>query len=103
MELFLFATFLIMVQSRLTLLTMRGYKPRKSIIVTLLSFIGAVSSIAIIVFGFMNFEWWIPIVSLLGMSFVAHPIVNRATALFFRLEALTDIIITLLCMYMWFI
>lgn len=101
MELFLFSTLFIMVQARINLLAMRGYNRRKSSLTLIINSVGSISTIAIIVFGFMNFEWWIPIVSLLGMSFIANFIVNRAMALFFGLEAITDIIITILCIYMW--
>ena len=105
MELIIFIglALFIMIDARVNLILSRGYTPRiNNPIVVLINLLGAIASIAGVVWGFMHLDWWVPIVSLLGMSFVVHSMVSRFFAFFFTITPITNLIIIILTAILWF-
>ena len=104
--LFYITIFFVMIDARVNLIKMRSSMPelyRPGLLKVIVSFIGAIASWSVVVWGFLNLEWWIPIVTLLGMSFPAGFLVNAQRYSFFvAISLVTDIIIIGLSAFIWF-
>jgi len=104
--LFYITLFFTMIDARVNLIKMRSSMPelyRPSLIKVIISFIATIASWSVVIWGFLNLEWWIPIVTLLGMSFPAGFLVNNQRYGFFvAISFLTDIILIGLSLFIWF-
>ena len=104
--LFYIASLFIMIDARVSLIKSRSGSlgQRDNIFSVIVGLLGAISSLTIIVWGFMNLEWWIPIASIFGMSFLASFLINqRSFGFFLAISSITNIIIVVFNILIWFL
>ncbi len=103
--LFYITMFFVMINARVNLIEMRSNIPElnSNLFKVIISFASTIASLSIIVWGFLNLEWWIPIVALIGMSFFAVLLVNKQRyAFFYAISLIIDIILIGLSVFIWF-
>ncbi len=102
---FYIAIFFIMLDARISLILSRSYINRNlsnNIGIVAISFIASISSLSLVIWGFINLVWWIPIISILLMSLVAGILINQRTLGFFiSVSSLINVIIIFLTAYIW--
>jgi cell division protein FtsW (lipid II flippase) len=81
----------------------RGGIEHSNIIFAIIGFVAMLAIPAIVIWGFFNFSWWVPIVSFIGLSLVVGPVVGRQSWLFFfKISPLTGLITIAITGYAWF-
>lgn len=101
---FYIAALFIMIDARVNLILTRSgmyHEAIRTIAATLIHFIGSIASLSIVIWGFINLEWWIPIVTLLGMSFPAAFLVNPRLAFFINIGSFVNLTIIILALIIW--
>jgi len=103
--LFYITILFVMIDARINLIKMRSSVPEMysiNLFKTIIAFVATIASWSVVVWGFMNFDWWIPIVTLLAMSFPASFLVRNSTYRFFiSISLITDIIIIGTSAFIW--
>jgi hypothetical protein len=97
--------FFVMIDARVNLIKIRSNIPElnSNLFKVIISFVSTIASWSVVVWGFLNLEWWIPIVTLLGMSFPAAFLVNNQRyAFFYAISLIIDIILIGLSTFIWF-
>jgi|SaaInl8_200m_RNA_FD_contig_51_844180_length_1675_multi_6_in_0_out_0_2 hypothetical protein len=101
---FYIAAFFIMIDARVSLVLSRSQMyaiATPSMFSVIINFIGSIASLSIVIWGFLNLEWWIPIVTLLGMSFPAAFLVNPRLGVFIAIGSFINLIIISLALAIW--
>ena len=103
--LFYITMFFVMIDARVNLIKIRSNIPElnSNLFKVIISFVSTIASWSVVVWGFLNLEWWIPIVTLIGMSFPAAFLVNNQRyAFFYAISLIIDIILIGLSTFIWF-
>ncbi|QOY53722.1 hypothetical protein HUE87_07360 [Candidatus Sulfurimonas marisnigri] len=102
--LFLSALFFGMLAARAgTVFARSGIQPTNPFVV-IINFGSMISTFAIVVFGFLNLSWWIPIVGFIGISLIAGILINHSTMTFFyKALPVTGLIAIVINTYAWIV
>lgn len=102
LTLFFVALFFGMLAARAgTVFARCGIQPT-NLVVVLINFAAMLSTIAVIIFGFLSLSWWIPILGFIGISLVAGVLINHSTMTFFyKVMPITGLITIIVNAYAW--
>ena len=71
----------------------RGGIEDRNPVTIIIGFISMISLFAIVIWGFFEFSWWVPIVSFIGLSLVVGPMVGRQSwAVFYKASPFTGLL-----------
>jgi hypothetical protein len=100
--LFLSALFFGMLAARAGTVFARGGIQPTNLLVVIINFASMISTIAIVVFGFLSLSWWIPISGFIGISLIAGVLINYSTMTFFyKALPITGLIAIIINAYAW--
>ncbi|WP_281222106.1 hypothetical protein [Photobacterium sanguinicancri] len=82
----------------------RGGIQREHSLFAVITFLSMISTFSLIIWGFMNLNWWIPIVAFLGISILQAFLMGRTRFIFFyAIAPILGLITIALASYIWFL